>query len=515
MAQLPGAGRQPGARRTPERLTGRQGYGPLHWPRTGHEVLDVQARAARLLEGREPGRVRRARLGVGASVGGDRPSPASTRNPARWTQTLHVTLRAMKTINVIAAGVADSRSTFPAPVAGPATGLGWPPASSAQATATRYRATTRIRPRHSSSRPGTTTRGAPDPLPDADLSPRRPGAEPQPRCRVPAVRAHRVRSTIAGVPPRPIRRGWSSTLHTPGPRRWHTAWPRRGDAVRLRRAAERYLARVPLRREPAAPAYPFETFLFKTVRLLPAVRGAMALLLRMGGVPARVAAGFTAGSTARDARVGGGRHRCPRLGRGVVPALRLGGFDPTPAAAPARGGTCRRSGAPTPGAGPSGRPRPRVAWRSRAPAAARRPPHARRRHSRSLIVAGRSARAVRSCCWRWRGRPAAPPDGDDCWPSSSGRSPLRAPVGPETTLRRAGAALRGLGGRGRLHPGAPAGAIRRRRHTLPRPQRRALRAQLRRRARARRRLLRALWALPPRAATSGDCASKRRAAGLH
>ncbi len=42
-----------------------QRYGPLHWPRTGDEVLDVQAKSRRLLEGREPRLVHRARLGPG------------------------------------------------------------------------------------------------------------------------------------------------------------------------------------------------------------------------------------------------------------------------------------------------------------------------------------------------------------------------------------------------------------------------------------------------------------------
>ena len=54
--------------------------------------------------------------------------------------------------------------------------------------------------------------------------------------------------------------------------------------------------------------------------------GAMALMLRYLGIPARVAAGFTSGSyDAAFARVDGDRPRGARLGRGLLPGL---GLDP-------------------------------------------------------------------------------------------------------------------------------------------------------------------------------------------
>ena len=52
--------------------------------------------------------------------------------------------------------------------------------------------------------------------------------------------------------------------------------------------------------------------------------GAMALMLRYLGVPARVAVGFSSGSyDANNGRLDGHRPRRPRLGRGLVPRLRL------------------------------------------------------------------------------------------------------------------------------------------------------------------------------------------------
>ena len=64
--------------------------------------------------------------------------------------------------------------------------------------------------------------------------------------------------------------------------------------------------------------------------------GAMGLLLRMAGIPTRVAAGFTPGSLDRDdKRVRRARPRRPFLGRGVVPGLRLGHARPDAGGGPA------------------------------------------------------------------------------------------------------------------------------------------------------------------------------------
>jgi hypothetical protein len=91
---------------------------------------------------------------------------------------------------------------------------------------------------------------------------------------------------------------------------------------------------------PPPSRYPLETFLFTSKNgYCQQFAGAMALLLRMGGIPARVAAGFTTGSRDRNTH------------QWVVSDLdahawveawfpRYGWvrFDPTPPSAPARGG---------------------------------------------------------------------------------------------------------------------------------------------------------------------------------
>ena len=132
-----------------------QGYGPIDWPRTGHTVFEVQAR--------RPDYWKAEDLDLFATRGwalGDVPGtqdPSSTISPAalrRWTQTIQVTVRAMSTTQVIAAGSAGAPGHLSKPVSvdrAPAPGR--PGASSAPGTATRSgptrhsRATRSSRPR--------------------------------------------------------------------------------------------------------------------------------------------------------------------------------------------------------------------------------------------------------------------------------------------------------------------------------------------------------------------------------
>ena len=67
-----------------------QSYGPLHWPRTGHEVLDVQAEHPDYWKA-ENLDVFDGRGWVDASVEASRPPVpiAAARTLARWTQTIH------------------------------------------------------------------------------------------------------------------------------------------------------------------------------------------------------------------------------------------------------------------------------------------------------------------------------------------------------------------------------------------------------------------------------------------
>ena len=128
------------------------------------------------------------------------------------------------------------------------------------------------------------------------------------------------------------------------------------DAVRavqdhFRSAAFTYSERPPSRR------YPLDAFLFQDrIGYCQQFSGAMALMLRMSGIPARVATGFSPGSLNRDT----GEYRVRDLDAHSWVEVYFDGigwvtFDPTPPAAPAD-----RAGQ-GPRAAPEGEDRPRDA----------------------------------------------------------------------------------------------------------------------------------------------------------
>jgi hypothetical protein len=115
---------------------------------------------------------------------------------------------------------------------------------------------------------------------------------------------------------------------------------------------------------PPPATYPLESFLFSDKRgYCQQFAGAMALLLRMGGVPARVATGFTTGaydsSKHRYVVSDTDAHAWVEV---YFPQYGWVRFDPTPAAAPARGG--RTSLLPAQGQSSSALPSPRPSRRS-------------------------------------------------------------------------------------------------------------------------------------------------------
>ena len=102
------------------------------------------------------------------------------------------------------------------------------------------------------------------------------------------------------------------------------------DGLHPRRRRLPVAARVPLRRAPDAgarrPVAPLDYFLNQTHEgYCQHYAGAMALLLRMGGISARVATGFSPGGySSRKKRLDRARHRRARVGRGLVRQVRLG-----------------------------------------------------------------------------------------------------------------------------------------------------------------------------------------------
>jgi transglutaminase-like putative cysteine protease len=316
-----------------ERFDWSQSYGPLHWPRAGHPVLEVQAAHGAYWKAEDldvfDGR---AWAVAGRQV---LPSPltaVSRDSLLRWTQTIHVTLEAISTSNVIGAGAAEpplDTGNNVVPGASPGTwvtgvplGPGdsylvrvydpHPTAAELAAAGTRY----------PSSLGGYRRIAVPDPagsLP-VEFPPFHSGA---------GVRAPAGAATVTASVYGPA---FALATRLAG----HARTPYAFAA-----AVERYLSRGYAYDESPPPRpYPLESFLFADKRgYCQQFAGAMALLLRMGGIPARVAAGFTSGSYDPSA------HRfvvsdldAHAWAEAWFPRYGWVRFDPTPAVAPARGG---------------------------------------------------------------------------------------------------------------------------------------------------------------------------------
>ena len=264
-------------------------------------------------------------------------------------------------------------------------------------------------------------------------------AERRPGAQRPATRLGARAAAASADAPTPFeyvaaRRGATSTTASPTPRR------RRG------------------------PRETLDGFLFDAkVGFCQQFSGAEALLLRMGGVPARVATGFSPGSFDDDARVRRARPRRPLVGRGVVPGLRLGHARPDAGrrAAALAAGRRARTGAAGRLAGAPDLGGERL---TRGPAPRRR--HERRRAGGWIALVGAGVAALRrgslSSAAARAGR--APPAH-----AADGRARARAAPRPRdrrpgTTLRGARGALARLARRGRGY----VRALREQRYARPR-----------------------------------------------
>ena len=225
-----GPGRGHSARAHVDSFNWNQTYGPLHWPRSGHQVLTVHAAQADYWKAEDLDLFNGYALGAGFAVdraAGRRPEPEASW-PA-WTQRISVTIQGMRTDDVIAAGVAAPagdrrRGVTRGPI--PAT---WP----ATARARPGRRATRSAPTPRIPRPPSwpAMRAAPYPAPGAGPLPDRSASRRRAldRGQLPARSASRPFTRAAGrtvtpVPSSPTAPGWSS------PRRY-------GGCLRARPAA--------------------------------------------------------------------------------------------------------------------------------------------------------------------------------------------------------------------------------------------------------------------------------------
>ncbi len=343
-----------------------QRYGPLDWPQQGHQVLEVQAQTRAYWKAEnldtfngygwtdEPVQASGAFLGVSASA------------RRRFTQTLHVTLTGMSSAQVIAAGVAAAPSHVrDGAVAGASPGT--------------WLAGGRLRPGDSYTVRAYTPAPSPTALGAAGTRYPRTIAVDYLDVQLPAF-TFRPPTGAIPVPSQPVDfapfSSHSAIAYTGlggdggyGAEQMLEGSPY-GPAFRLARglragattpygyvlAVERYLSHgYRYDENPPPSTYPLEHFLFSShIGYCQQFAGAMALLLRMGGVPARVATGFTTGTydsaTHAFAVSDLDAHAWveawfPRYGWVT--------FDPTPAADPALGGTAPPPSATPPRRGPA------------------------------------------------------------------------------------------------------------------------------------------------------------------
>ena len=320
-----------------------QSYGPLHWPRRGRVVLTVQATTADYWKAEDLD-VFNGTAWVAGSVSNIPVPLAAPAAVSRWSQVIKVRVVGMRTPDVIAAGYATPPVGLGAVVAGAADGT-WAVRTPLRPGATYV--TNTYSPRPSPRQLARTAHVAAGSALAAYRSigftlPRSEGAAPTELVFPAFGRGDRPITVFGG--------GISASTSVPA--LMHSPYgPVYALAQRLSAGARtpyayvqnvmRYLHKgFAYNENPPVRPDPLAAFLLRDhIGYCQQFSGAMALLLRMGGVPARVSTGFTSGS--REGRNG------PFVVTDVnahawvevwFPRYGWVRFDPTPTAAPARGG---------------------------------------------------------------------------------------------------------------------------------------------------------------------------------
>ena len=334
-----------------DRFDWTQRYGPLNWPRSGTTVLDVQASPNAFAGEYWKAENLDTFDGVGWTAsgagGGGGLEGVSARTVARNTQNLTVTIGKMNTTKVVAAGYAASSPGHLPTTADHGDSAGTWATATALGPGDTYTVSV-YAPHPSPALLRKAGRKYPSDVAHSDLSltmPQNPSAD--------GVAAQTVRFPIFGSHGAPADETNPASFTGIAAIRSSPYWPVYTQAQALARKSKTpyaYVQRVMSYLSPAndftynefppLTEYPLATFLLENkLGYCQQFAGSMALMLRMGGIPARVATGFTTGiydkATNRWDVTDVDAHAWveawfPRYGWVT--------FDPTPAAAPARGG---------------------------------------------------------------------------------------------------------------------------------------------------------------------------------
>ena len=336
-------------------------YGPLDWPRDGREMLRVKARRpaywkAESLDFFDGRRWLQARSGARESIDFALPADPAARD--RWTQRIEVSVRNLRTRTFVTAGIATDAPKMPNRAAIPNGPSGiWsssrtlrrgdtysvpvytprPTERELAAAGSDYdRPFNNFREIHldDERNPSVIPTEIDFPEWDADASPvlaKRPD---------PVTGALDFIDGDSALADSHLRRTWALSQEL-----------KRGadNPFEYVKAVEAYLGRgFTYTEAPPSSASTLEGFLFEAKSgYCQQYSGAMALLLRMGGIPARVATGFTSGSLDRKAKEYVVRDLDAHSWvEAWFPDIGWVTFDPTPSSAPPRSqGNERASGA--------------------------------------------------------------------------------------------------------------------------------------------------------------------------
>jgi transglutaminase-like putative cysteine protease len=356
------------------------GYGPLNWPRTGRELLRIKTdraaywKATNLVEFD----------GVRWTTGGDRwlPSVDSSEVPDErdsWRQRILVTIRSLRTTQVIGAGTTLSVSDSPRPIRESGPGrfetLGDPLTSGQAYTAEVYvpapsrRALADAPTIYPPSSQAYLTMalpksvGGPDPVYDSTSLPNERyspqirfapwGTGQSPALDLPPFRRDAGDATAA-LEASKYARTWALSQRLKA----ESVTP----AAYVRRVQEYLSDGFGYTETPRGSSVPLDTFLFdEKAGYCQQFSGAMALLLRMAGIPARIAAGFSPGT--RDEKRGEMVVRdidAHSWVEAYFPDIGWVTFDPTPADSPARGRDAEEEAAANAADGGTDAPTPAV-----------------------------------------------------------------------------------------------------------------------------------------------------------
>ena len=333
-----------------ERFDWTQRYGPLRWPRTGNTVLEVKASPKAWSGEYWKTENLDAFDGTGWAAGSFTTAGGlegvSARTIKRYTQNLTVTIRAMNTTQVVAAGYAADPPDHLTSPPDPGDSVGTWTTSTPLVSGNAY--TVQVySPHPSRSQLAKAGEGYPNDVEQSDLALTMPQNPPSDGVRAQSVLFPRFGSD-AGPRDETNPVGFSGTAAIRSSPYWQ-AYTLAQSLASKSKTPYAFVQRVMSYLSPAnnfsydefppLTPDPLVTFLFvNRIGYCQQFAGAMALLLRMGGVPARVSTGFTTGSydqnTNQDFVTDVDAHAWveawfPRYGWVT--------FDPTPASAPARG----------------------------------------------------------------------------------------------------------------------------------------------------------------------------------